>query len=315
MIKNAEKFYDQRYSKGYMEEWPPKQKQRVFKLIRELNLPETGEVLDFGCGNGEFTVVLKQALPGWNVTGVDISSVAIENAQKRCPGCSFALISDISLMNERFDFLFSHHVLEHVSDIDKAWFEINQYVKKECSVLHIMPCGNKGSFEYKLCLLKKNGIERKLGNRFYFEDKSHLRRFVSREMNEFALKYGFKLEFMYFSNHFYGALDWISLAGPETIWQIFNPQKAADLISALKLISFLSFFMFIKVMRFPANTIDYKRKSFKSYRYYLLFLVFLLFYPFSKLLNVLLQYKVKKEWEDNREQESGSEMYLYYKRI
>ncbi|MCP4650705.1 MAG: class I SAM-dependent methyltransferase [PVC group bacterium] len=315
VIKNTEEFYDQRYSKGYMEEWPLEQKQRVFKLIRELNLPETGKVLDFGCGNGEFTSVLKQALPGGDVTGVDISSVAIENARKRYPECSFSLISELSSQNKEFDFLFTHHVLEHVSDIDSTWLEINKVLKDKAHVLHILPCGNTGSFEYMLCMLKRDGIEKNFCNRFYFEDKSHLRRLTSAQMNELASKYSFKSEFAYFSNHFYGAIDWISSARPETIWQIFNPQKSADMFSSLKLIGFLILFMFIKVMRFPANTIDYKIKSLKSYQYYFFLLIFLLIYPLSKLINIYLKYKTRIEWKNNRNEINGSEMYIYYKKI
>lgn len=165
---DAVNFYDDRYSKGYMDEWPAEKKQRVLDLVRGLNLPERGDAVDFGCGNGEFTGVLKRALPGWNVYGIDITSVAIDNAQKRHPDCLFYMLP----MNKKFDFLFSHHVLEHVDDIDKTWHEIDRYLKKEASSLHVLPCGNQESFEYNLCLLRNDGIESGSGNRFFLKIKA-----------------------------------------------------------------------------------------------------------------------------------------------
>ena len=60
--KDAE-FYDNWYASGYMDEWPADKKERIFEIITALNLPETGEALDYGCGNGVFTEVIKKALP------------------------------------------------------------------------------------------------------------------------------------------------------------------------------------------------------------------------------------------------------------
>jgi len=297
-----------------MEEWPIEKKQRVLEVIKSLNLPETGDALDFGCGNGEFTGVLKQALPKWNVYGVDISSIAVNNAKKRHPDCSFFLPSDILLMNKNFDFLFSHHVLEHVDNIDKAWGEIDRYLKKQASSLHILPCGNQESFEYNLCMLKKDGIERDSGDRFFFEDISHLRRLNTDQMNCYAVKYGFNLDVDYYSNQFYGAIKWITQESLSFILGMTNTKKATDLFSAFKLICLRIILLIIKFMRFPANTIDYKRKSMKSYRYYFLFSMLLIFYPFSKFTNSCLQYMSNSEWKSERSKKNGSEMYLYYKR-
>ena len=67
-------FYEERYVKGYMAEWPVEKKQRIFKIIQQLELPENGKVLDIGCGNGVFTDVIKQALPKWEVYGAEISA-------------------------------------------------------------------------------------------------------------------------------------------------------------------------------------------------------------------------------------------------
>ncbi len=57
------KFYEKRYAKGYMEEWPVEKKSIVKAVISDLNLPLKGDALDFGCGNGVFTQVLQEVHP------------------------------------------------------------------------------------------------------------------------------------------------------------------------------------------------------------------------------------------------------------
>ena len=81
--QESKSFYDQRYSHGYMGHWSVFEKRRIFDLVKELNLPSRGKALDFGCGRGNFTAVIKEALPGWEVFGCDISSEAIAAASSQ----------------------------------------------------------------------------------------------------------------------------------------------------------------------------------------------------------------------------------------
>ncbi len=109
--QTSEKFYNERYQSGYMYEWPLEKKKRISEVIRALDLPKLGEALDFGCGNGIFTEVIRLALPDWQVYGVDFSSVAIQGAKAQFPDCTFFTPADKDLMNKKFDFLFTHHCL------------------------------------------------------------------------------------------------------------------------------------------------------------------------------------------------------------
>jgi SAM-dependent methyltransferase len=298
-----------------MEEWPVEKKQRIFDFILELNLPETGEALDFGCGNGEFTEVLKLALPNWKVYGMDISSVAIGNAKKSYPNCIFFLPSNVAFENKKFDFLFTHHVLEHVEDINQAWREIDQYLKKEASCLHVLPCGNQGSFEYRLCMQRSNGIDKNSENRFVYEDESHLRRLTTEQMEYFAINHRFKLACDYYSHQFYGALNEITLLSPYLIFDMINPKQAKNITLAIKLSLLFLVLLVIKILRFPANTIDYKKKKMIAFKYYLSFFMLGVFYPLSKLINMFLRFESDLEWINKRKEKNGSEMYLFYERI
>ncbi|MFA4942497.1 MAG: class I SAM-dependent methyltransferase, partial [Patescibacteria group bacterium] len=150
---NSKEFYESRYLDGYMDDWPTEKKLRITEIIKSLNLPETGEALDFGCGNGVFSEVLKKSLPSWKIYGCDISETAILNAAKKLPNCTFFINNDQKYISKKFDFVFTHHVLEHVFDIKKSAEQINQRLKEKSSMLHIFPCGNPGSYEFKLCNL------------------------------------------------------------------------------------------------------------------------------------------------------------------
>jgi SAM-dependent methyltransferase len=298
-----------------MDGWPEHKKNRIFEVIKSLNLPETGDALDFGCGNGEFSGVLRCALPKWNIYGTDISAVAIKNARERHPGCSFFLSSDKGLENKRFDFLFSHHVLEHVENINKAWSEMNHYLKEKSSIFHVLPCGNQGSFEHYVCMLRKDGVDRGQENRFAFEDQSHLRRLTTKQMNDFAVQYNFVLIVDYYSNQFYGAINWITRERVSFVLGLTSLKQAKDIVSVVKLICLRGVLLLIKLMRFPAHLIDYKKDKMRKLRYYSLFLIFFIFYPLSKLINSCLDYMSDTEWRNKKCEDSGSEMFLYYKRM
>src|SRR5438132_888961 len=99
-------FYERRYRKGYMDEWPAEKRQRVFDLVCSLRLPASGVALDFGCGNGVLTEVLRTALPGgWRICGTDVSAVAVHNATRWFPRCSFCTPEATTLHGAPFDLL------------------------------------------------------------------------------------------------------------------------------------------------------------------------------------------------------------------
>ncbi|GJQ22599.1 MAG: hypothetical protein HBSAPP01_03890 [Candidatus Brocadia sapporoensis] len=177
--KQSVEFYENRYEQGYMDEWPIEKKRKIFEVIQLLQLPAKGEALDFGCGNGVLTEIVRQALPSWKVYGTDISKKAIANARIRYPECTFFEANSPEFTQKKFDFIFSNHVFEHVFNLSEVFTQMDGYLKPESSMLHFMPCGNEGSYEYNICLLRSDGINRELENRFFFEDEGHVRRLTT----------------------------------------------------------------------------------------------------------------------------------------
>ncbi|HVO76667.1 MAG TPA: class I SAM-dependent methyltransferase, partial [Candidatus Bathyarchaeia archaeon] len=214
----SREYYEGRFAEGYMDAWPAATKRRIAELVHGLALADRGEALDFGCGNGVLTDVVRRALPpGWTVYGTDISATAIGNARNRYPSCTFFQSDEAGLAGKKFDLLFSHHVLEHVYDLERTVDDMNGRLKASSAMLHILPCGNAGSFEQRVCLLRMDGIDPGLQNRFFFEDEGHLRRLTTEQFAALWAKRGFVLVQERYTNQHFGAIDWISGRGPAFI--------------------------------------------------------------------------------------------------
>ena len=77
------------------------------------------KTIDLGCGAGNYAIYL--ASQGFEVTGIDISSIAIkiakENAKKKGIKCNFVVanvLDDSFEVKEKFDFAFEWELLHHV---------------------------------------------------------------------------------------------------------------------------------------------------------------------------------------------------------
>lgn len=308
-------FYENRYENGYMDEWPTEKKQRVFEILRSLPLPETGEALDYGCGNGVFTDLLRQALPKWKIYGSDISQNAVNNAKKRFPECTFFVSDNDQKSDLQFDFLFSHHVLEHVFDIEKAMIEINNYLKPKAFIMHILPCGNENSFEYNFCKLRVDGFNTSMENRFFFEDEGHVRRLTTEKATNLIKVHGFSLEKDFYSNQYHGAIKWITQSSVAFIKNFTNPEKAIDAKAKAKLEQLRRKFLWLAYLQLPyALYKDTQAIPNKKPKHYLVLLAYMIPSIVSYPIHASINAKAKKEWDTNNQAKNGSEMYVFYSR-
>jgi len=308
-------FYETRYKKGYMEYWPNETKRKIFEVIRGLQLPETGDALDFGCGNGILTEILRQALPNWKVYGADVSKTAIENAKRCNPHGTFFVLNDSKFKQKKFDFLFSHHVFEHVYNLSEVFCQMESYLKRESSMLHFLPCGNEGSYEYNICILKNDGINKELGNRFFYEDQGHVRRLTTNECCELFKAKNFKLQKEFYSYQYYGALLWITDSSPQMILKISDSFNAVDKEAKNKIKKIRRQLILIKILRLPAQIVNkVLDETNKQLKHYLLLMLGLPFYVFSSPIDKYWKRKASIEWEENKAERNGSEMGLFFKR-
>lgn len=308
-------FYEARYEHGYMEEWDESKKNKVVEIVKGLSLPAAGKALDFGCGNGVFTRILKQCLPAWEVYGVEISKTAVANAQRKNPACRFFVADDAGKYQNQFDFLFSHHVIEHVPDLADTFQTINSYLKERSYQLHILPCRNEDSFEYNLSRLKKAGIEKDKENRFFFEEPGHLRRLNTKEFEEREHAIGFRLEKEFYANQYHGAVNWITKSSPRFVKKLTSTADAVDeaakkeLLSLRKKLLPLTYTQF-SYSKYLAIQSKWKKSPLEQAKLFALFLPGL----FSKPTYSKLENEADKEWKEKKQERNGSEMFLFFKR-
>ncbi len=310
-------FYESRYEHGYMEDYPAQVKERIFGIIRDLGLPERGEALDFGCGNGVLTDIIRQALPSWKVFGTDLSATAISNASARFPQCTFLERDDPRLEQHRFDFLFSNHVIEHVFDVDSILDQMDGALKARCFVLHILPCGNAGSYEYDLCRLRKDGINGALGNRFFFEDEGHLRRLTTDELRTLCESRGLRLQKGFYANQRHGAIEWLTNSDSSVrfLMSLTDTSQAVDRSARFKLLQKRLFLIPIALCRLHAEICSrLLRNSIKGRAKTVMAALSLPFYVVTRMMDARVRQAAENEWRTRKFDPNGSEMALYFER-
>jgi SAM-dependent methyltransferase len=313
----AAAYYDERYQSGYMQEWPPEKLARVATFVESLRLPSSGAFLDYGCGTGVFTALLQRTLPGWRACGSDIVDLALEKARERCPGGEFVRLEQLA--GRSFDFVFSHHVLEHVQNLDETLAHLAQLTRPGGAMIVIMPCGNAGSLEHDICSARRDGIDASRGNRFFFEDEGHLRRLTTAELSAAAAVHGFSVRSQSFANHHHGALKWLTEQSPDWLKRTLDPAVAIDAAARNWLAAFRRRVLRLRFLRRPPSLLipGMEWRLQKRDRSTLETAALILSNPVTIVSGIVerrLQARDEQEWIERASDERGSEMYIVFVR-
>ena len=136
----------------------------------------------------------------------------------------------------RFDLVFSHHVLEHVFDLDATVRDLAALVAAGGRMVHALPCGNAGRLAHWLCRQRPGGVDAGRGNRFFFEESSHLRRLRTDDLRAAFAAHGFALTGAAYGYHRFGVLrlmtemtpaDWLPMVDPRPCRPTSRPAVAA----------------------------------------------------------------------------------------
>lgn len=306
--------YDRKYRAGYMESWPSWKRRRIRTLLRGLPLGNTdGNILDFGCGRGEFTSVLKDAYPSCHVEGVDVSLEAVNVARVRAPDCDFKLWNP-GIKGKRYDLVFSHHVLEHVVNIDDTIASIAGVCKPGGLMLHILPAGGRGSLEHLICTFRSDGFDPARGNRMFFEHPDHQRRLTAEELIVKFSAHGVLLKRLRYANKFFGSMEWISASGVALIMSVSETSNVDGLFRRTFLFCFRVIAMCLFVLRFPARKLGfYKRRWARRKLYKGMFLGCLVLLPVSIIPDLFVKALSSLEYYFLGSK-VGSEMYLMFEK-
>jgi 2-polyprenyl-3-methyl-5-hydroxy-6-metoxy-1,4-benzoquinol methylase len=123
---------------------------RKYTLLKKLQLIsryfKTGNVLDIGCGTGDFLKTMKDAK--WEVQGVEPDADARRIASEKL-GTSVLNESEMQgLPNEHFHVITMWHVLEHVPDLNKRVEELKRLLKPNGLIIVAVP--NRDSLDAKI---------------------------------------------------------------------------------------------------------------------------------------------------------------------
>lgn len=119
------------YDKGVAQLPPDWQQGDLDRILSFCRREIQGCVLDAGCGDGFFTKILSEQDRTEGVTGIDISSKAVELARAKNPDLKFhqGELNQIPLESNSYDFISMVEVIEHLVDVDGVLAEIARVLK------------------------------------------------------------------------------------------------------------------------------------------------------------------------------------------
>ena len=193
-----------------------------------------------------------------------------------------------------------------VNDI-KCFFEIlymfnNMVAKQKIKMILVF-----GAF---LCL-EKDGVEQ--NGRFFYEEPGHLRRLTSEDFTLYEKKIGFELKKEFYSNQKDGAINWITKASPRFVKRLTDPTGSNDEKALKKMRALRKKLLPLTYFQFPyAKFLEIKNKWNKTPLDYVKLITF--FFPALVSLPFYKHWdkKAAEEWQTNKTNRNGSEMFLYF---
>lgn len=107
---------------------------KKYKLIS--SIIKNGEILDIGCGTGEFLNKCKSKK--WKTKGIEPSDIARKKAQENY-NLDIKKSTDLSKINNQFDIITMWHVLEHVPNLNESINQFHQILKKNGKIIVAVP--------------------------------------------------------------------------------------------------------------------------------------------------------------------------------
>ncbi len=124
---------------------------RALHLRRAIKhyITPNAKIMDAGCDTGKDAIYLSAKYPDTQITALDISPKAIDEANNRLAktkrkNVSFSVADLLNIdYSEKFDIIYSIDVLEHIGDIDKCLKNFYKALKPNGKLIIHVPCPNQ----------------------------------------------------------------------------------------------------------------------------------------------------------------------------
>jgi len=127
--------------------------EKLYAFIRRINLQtkyrqathelNLGQVLDYGCGRGDFLQLAKEK--GWSTFGIEMDADARRYANERNGIPVFSPNEESHIMEGQLNLVTLFHVLEHVADLHAAMAKFNRWLANDGRLVLALP--NPESFD------------------------------------------------------------------------------------------------------------------------------------------------------------------------
>ena len=126
---------------------------RQKKVLEIFSRYTFNRILDVGCGDGSFTILIAKACKAKEVYGIEISEKKVEIARKRGIKC-YQLDVDTEnfpFQDNFFDAVFAGEIIEHLYDTDHFLEEVNRILKT--NGIFILTTPNLAMWQNRISLL------------------------------------------------------------------------------------------------------------------------------------------------------------------
>ena len=149
------------------------------------------DILDIGCGNGEFIKALIQN--GYSASGLECDSIAIKNLLSEGVEIYFGELGQKFEMNKDFTFVTLWDLIEHINNVENAMIQLRSLVKKGGKLFILTPDSDSvfdllAMIERRLTLNKSQRLMSICLNRY------HLHRFSTKGLRVLLERFGFVVD-------------------------------------------------------------------------------------------------------------------------
>ncbi|MCB7129009.1 MAG: class I SAM-dependent methyltransferase [Candidatus Brocadiales bacterium] len=158
----------------------PREVRRLAQQLRYAHFVPGGKLLDVGCGDGTFLAQMRDL--GWEVEGVEVDPLAVEQVRKLNLPVHCGSLEQRSFENNRFDVVSMNHVIEHIYNPLEVLKECYRILKPGGMLIAITPN-------------TRSATHRKFKEScFHLDPPRHIHLFTSPALKNLASKAGFVVQ-------------------------------------------------------------------------------------------------------------------------